>query len=153
MATEKPASWNADMIRVTDQTLHSALSHVFDIGIQCECGRRALLPLARSGATAGSTRMIRDLRLVCAGCGARKFEVFLFFSRAQCAAFARGDPYADVWELRNAGLPPNDPRVVYWNHLNPFREPQPPASAHDARCQTVHRPDRRHPVHAPAWHH
>ena len=115
------------MLRVTNETLHSALSHVFDIGIECECGRRALLPLTRSGASAGSTTMIRGLRLVCSGCGSRKFEAFLFFSQAQCEAFARGDSYADVWELRNAGLPQNDPRVVYWSHLtNPFREPQPP---------------------------
>ena len=113
------------MLRVTNQTLHSALSHVFDIGIACECGRRALLPVARAGATAGSIKMIRDLRLVCAGCGSRKFEAFLFFRPAQCEAFARGDSYADVWELRNAGLAPDNPRVTYWSHLqNPYRQPQ-----------------------------
>ena len=71
--------------------------------------------------------MIHDLRLVCSGCGSRKFEAFLFFSQAQCEAFAKGHSYADVWELRNAGLPADDPRVTYWSHLqNPFREPQPP---------------------------
>lgn len=114
------------MLRVTHETLHSALTHVFDIGIECECGRRALLPVARSRAT-GSTARIRDLRLICAGCGSRKFEAFLFFRQAQCEAFARGDSHADVWELRTAGLPLNDPRVVYWSHLtNPYRESQPP---------------------------
>jgi hypothetical protein len=123
------------MLRVTDETLHSALSHVFDIGIACECGRRALLPVTRCGATAGSTIKIRDLRLVYAGCGARKFEAFLFFSQAQPEAFARGDSYADVWDLRNDGLPSNDPRVVYWSHLkNPFREPPPPPAG-ASRCQ------------------
>lgn len=117
------------MLRVTNETLHSALTHAHDIGIECQCGHRALLPVARAGATAGSTKMIRDLRLVCAACGARTFEAFLFFRPAQCAAFARGDSYADVWELRNAGLPPDDPRVTHWSHLqNPFREPPPPAA-------------------------
>lgn len=62
-------------------------------------------------------------------CGSRTFEAFLFFRPTQCEAFARGDSYADVWELRNAGLPPDDPRVTHWSHLqNPFREPPPPAA-------------------------
>jgi hypothetical protein len=126
------------MLRVTDETLHSALSHVFDIGIECECGRRALLPVKQTGATGGSTTIIRDLRLVCSGCGSRTFEAFLFFRPAQCAAFARGDSYADVWGLRNAGLPPDDPRVTRWSHLqNPFREPPPPAARGVIGCVRI----------------
>ena len=112
------------MIRVSQ--LHSALSHVFDIGIECECGRRALLPVAQAGATAGSTKMIRDLRLVCAACGSRTFSVS-FFSQGQCEAFARGDCYADVWDLRKRWPAAGRSSVVYWSHLqNPFRQPPPP---------------------------
>jgi hypothetical protein len=80
------------------------------------------VPVDRTGATQGSTKRIMDLRLIRAQCGSKEFRAFLFFRLQQAEAFAQGKSYADVWDRRNEGLEPSDPRVAYWKQIaNPYR--------------------------------
>src|SRR5712664_3397946 len=110
------------MIEVRDQNLHGADAYRCPIGIECSCGRRALIPLERISAHRGSMMRIKELSLVCAECGSRGYRAFLFLRPQQADAFAQGQSFADVFDLRHAGLEPNDPRVVYWKDTpNPYR--------------------------------
>jgi hypothetical protein len=109
-----------------DHTLHSVANHLNPLGVECiDCGRRSLVPLSRIPIFGGSTKLVRDLRLICSGCGSRKFRSWLFFKAAQTRAFERGEPYAAIWDLLHHRLDPKDPLVVYWkDQRNPFLEPE-----------------------------
>jgi hypothetical protein len=99
----------------------SAESHGQPIGVRCECGHRSLIPLERIGAR-GSMNRLCDLKLKCAQCGGRKFEIVLFFNGAQADAFWEGQTYADVWDLRLYGQDLNEwPAKMYRDDPNPFR--------------------------------
>lgn len=115
------------MIPGDDHSLHSAANHVHPIGIEClQCQRRALLPVERIGAYRGASKLVKDLKLKCAVCGSYEFKSWLFFRPQQAEAFAAGLPYAEVWEMRTAGLPATAPEIFYWRDLkNPFRESAP----------------------------
>jgi hypothetical protein len=102
---------------------HSAASYGHDIGIECSaCGRRALLPFDRIAGRGDMSRLI-DLKLVCSECGSREWEGFLFAGPLQIDAFRDGADLADVYELRYAHLPRDDPRVIYCSGgPNPYRQ-------------------------------
>jgi hypothetical protein len=86
----------------------SAESHGQPIGVRCECGHRSLIPLERIGAR-GSMNRLCDLKLKCAQCGGRKFEIVLFFNGAQA-------------DLRLYGQDLNEwPAKMYRDDPNPFR--------------------------------
>ena len=48
-------------------------------------------------------------------------KTFLFLNAHQAAAFAAGASYANIFDLRQAGLAADDPRVIYWTNPNPYR--------------------------------
>jgi hypothetical protein len=48
---------------------------------------------------------------------------------AICVYKSPGKSYADIWDLRHAGLAADDPRVIYWTSLNRYRP-----SPENSRC-------------------
>jgi hypothetical protein len=79
------------------------------------------VPLAELAAHRGNMCRITELRLVCRQCGSRAYKAFLFLNAHQAEAFAAGKSYADIWDLRHAGLAADDPRVIYWTNPNSYR--------------------------------
>lgn len=110
------------MIPGNNHSLHSVSNYLNPLGVECiDCGRRSLLPLSRLPIYGGSTKLVRDLRLICSDCDGRRVRTWLFFRPAQTRAFERGESYPAIWELRHHGLDPADPRVYYWrDQKNPF---------------------------------
>lgn len=110
------------MKQITTENAHSASGYGHPVGIMCECGHRALIPVARIGHR-GDMAYLRDLKLTCRECGSRQWKGFLFVGPLQVEAFNAGSSLADVFDLRYAHLAKDDPRIVFGSSVhNPYRE-------------------------------
>ena len=111
------------MKQIENENEHSASGYGHPIGVECECGRRGLIPLDRI-AQRGDMQYLREFKLICRECGSRTWTGFLFTGPLQVEAFQDGADLADVYCLRYAHLPPDDPRVIYClGGPNPYRVP------------------------------
>lgn len=72
---------------VSTPNLHSLYHSGLAPGVECKCGRRALVDQAKVGARDGSMIELRFLKLKCLGCGARPTEFRIFSSEAEMCAF------------------------------------------------------------------
>jgi hypothetical protein len=77
--------------RVTSShNLHTlAVDGMLPLGVECGCGRRALVDARRLDAFAGNMRSLRSLRFVCQACGSRDWMGWLFTNRDEVDAFLR----------------------------------------------------------------
>jgi hypothetical protein len=69
--------------------LHSVYMSGQPLGVECECGRRALLSHAQLGGCKGDMKELRRLKeqLKCLGCGKRPKELKTFVNAEQARAF------------------------------------------------------------------
>lgn len=72
--------------------MHSVRITGFPLCVRCRsCGRRRALSADAIGARDGDMTMVRDVRLVCGGCGTRDVERFRARSQAIAVVFVDGD--------------------------------------------------------------
>lgn len=69
--------------------LHTLDSYGGPLGVECRCGRRALVPPEALGAHAGNMREIRRLKFVCRECGSREWRGFIFGRHDDALGWAR----------------------------------------------------------------
>lgn len=74
------------------QNLHTLDGYGGPLGVECRCGRRALVPPEALGAHSGNMREIRTLRFVCRECGSRQWRGFLFGRHDDALGWARRAP-------------------------------------------------------------
>jgi hypothetical protein len=67
--------------------LHTVAVYQQPLGVECECGRRVLVDMARLGAHKGNMRLISSLRFVCSSCGSRKWTAWLFVDREEAGGW------------------------------------------------------------------
>ena len=71
------------------ENLHTLDCHGGPLGVECSCGRRAIVPAAALGAHPGHMKQLRSLRFVCRGCGSRAWTGYIFSPREDALAWAR----------------------------------------------------------------
>lgn len=76
------------------QNLHTLHGYGGPLGVECRCGRRALVPPEALGARAGNMREIRSLKFVCRECGSREWRGFIFGRHDDALGWARRMPTA-----------------------------------------------------------
>lgn len=74
------------------ENLHTLDCYGGPLGVECACGRRAIVPAAALGAHSGNMREIRSLLFVCRECGSRQWTGFLFGPDEDWLAWARSMP-------------------------------------------------------------
>lgn len=74
------------------QNLHTLDSYGGPLGVECRCGRRALVPPEALGARPGNMREIRSLAFVCRECGSRQWRGVIFDRRDDALGWARRVP-------------------------------------------------------------
>ncbi len=71
--------------RVTN--LHTVWMSGHPLGVECECGRRALLSHDKIDAHSGNMKELRQLKFKCLACGSRKVTFRIFQTEAAAQAF------------------------------------------------------------------
>ena len=64
--------------------------HGGPLGVECSCGRRAIVQAAALGAHSGHMKPIKDLKFVCRECGSREWTAVIFDPREDALGWARG---------------------------------------------------------------
>lgn len=71
------------------QNLHTLATYGGPLGVECRCGRRAIVPGEALGAHAGNMREIRTLPFVCRECGSREWRGVIFGRHDDALGWAR----------------------------------------------------------------
>ena len=71
------------------ENLHTLDCYGGPLGVECACGRRAIVPAAALGAHPGNMRQIRSLPFVCRECGSRAWTGWLFGRHDDALGWAR----------------------------------------------------------------
>lgn len=71
------------------QNLHTLDSSGGPLGVECRCGRRAIVSGEALGARPGNMREIRSLPFVCRECGSREWTGFIFSRQDDALGWAR----------------------------------------------------------------
>lgn len=87
------------------ENLHTLHCYGGPLGVECRCGRRAVVPATALDAHAGNMRQIRSLPFVCQECGAREWTGFLFGPREDWLTWARSMPERPPPETKKAPAP------------------------------------------------
>lgn len=63
------------------ENLHTLDCYGGPLGVECRCGRKAIVSGAALGAHSGNMRELRTLRFVCRECGSRDWTGYIFSPR------------------------------------------------------------------------
>ncbi|MGQ3300742.1 hypothetical protein [Reyranella sp.] len=88
-----PLAYRPGMVKAeTTNNLHTLVCYGGPLGVECTCGRRAVVSCEALGAHSGNMKLLRSLRFVCRECGSRDWTGWIFTPQDDALAWARGAP-------------------------------------------------------------